>query len=185
MARAYRLLIRVIEITLGALLVLLAAIVPLGVLFRYVLNNALSWTDEIGGFTLVWITFLGSVIALDRGVHLDMDLLSPHVGPRVRTAMRAVSDAALAVLLVVIIVNGWTIATRLFGQTAVSLPLSRGLIQVVMPASGVLMLVVLAARWWMPEATARGRQRAAEQARARIAVTSDMPPATAPVPGTE
>ena len=87
MARAYRLLIRVIEIALGALLGLLAAIVPLGVVFRYVLNNALSWTDEIGGFTLVWITFLGSVIALDRGVHLDMDLLSPHVGPRVRTAL--------------------------------------------------------------------------------------------------
>jgi TRAP-type C4-dicarboxylate transport system permease small subunit len=183
-AGAYRLLIRAIEVALGVLLVLLATIVPLGVLFRYVLNSALSWTDEVGGFTLVWITFLGSVIALDRGVHLDMDLLTPRLKPRLRRATRAVSDAALAVLLVVIVVNGWTIATRLFAQSAVSIPLSRGLIQIVMPLSAILMLVVLAARWWMPEATAWGRRRA-DAGLPSVAVTADVPPATAPVPATE
>lgn len=133
---------------------------PVGVLFRYALNAALSWTDEMGGFTLVWITFLGSVVALDRGTHLDMDLVSHRFPSRFRSASRALADLALATLLLVVLTNGWTVTTRLIGQTAVSLPLSRGLVQAVMPLSAVLMLIVLAARWFLPEATASARRRA-------------------------
>ncbi len=149
-----------------ACIALLAVIVPLGVFFRYALNNALSWTDEMGGFLLVWTTFLGAVVALDRGTHLDMDLLSHRFPGPLRVALRAIADLALALLLVVILANGWTITSRLFSQTAVSLPISRGLIQIVMPLSAALMLVVLVARWALPDATAAHRRRAAEQAEA-------------------
>ena len=133
----------------------------MGVLFRYALNSALAWTDELGGLLLAWITFLGAVVTLDRGTHLDMDLLAGRLSDRARTATRAASDIALAILLVVVLVNGWTIATRLMDQTAVSLPIPRGLLQAVMPLSAALMLVVLAARWTLPEATAEHRRRSA------------------------
>lgn len=156
---AYRAVIKVVEWALIVVVLLLALIVPIGVIFRYGLNSALSWTDEVGGMLLVMITFLGSVIALDRGGHLDMDLFANRTPPRVKTMLRAFTDLVLAVWLVVILVNGWTIATRLFGQTLVSLPISRGLLQGVMPLSAALMLMVLAARWFLPGATTWDRKR--------------------------
>ncbi len=157
---AYRALIKLVEWTLIAAVLLLAFIVPVGVIFRYALNAALSWTDEVGGMLLVFITFLGSVVALDRGGHLDMDLFANRTPPRLRLVLRAFIDLVLAVWLVVILINGWTIATRLFGQTLVSLPISRGLLQGVMPLSAMLMLIVLAARWFLPGATTWDRKRA-------------------------
>lgn len=157
MIAGYRLLIRLVEVALLAITAVLAVVVPVGVVFRYVLNAALSWTDELGGFLLVWMTFLGAVVALDRGVHLDFDLLRQKLPPRARVLAALVSDLALAALLVVVLVNGSTITQRLMNQTAVSFPVPRGLIYSVMPLSAALMLLVLAARWLLPGATTRDR----------------------------
>ena len=154
---SYRALIRVVEALLLAITVSLAVIVPVGVLFRYALNAALPWTDELGGLLLVWMTFLGAVVALDRGVHLDFDLLREKVPPRVRWLIALLCDLALAALLVVVLANGSTLTQRLMNQTAVSLPVPRGLVYSVMPISAALMLVVLAARWLLPGATTRDR----------------------------
>jgi TRAP-type C4-dicarboxylate transport system permease small subunit len=136
----------------------LAVVVVAGVFYRYALNNALSWTDEVGGILLVWITYLGAVVALDRGAHMDMDLFAGRIHGRARTALRALVDIALGILLIVVMVNGWSIATRLMGQTMVSLPIPRGAVQSVMPISAALMLVVLTVRWAMPEVTTAVRQ---------------------------
>ncbi len=158
----YGALIKIVEWSLIASTLLLAIIVPVGVIFRYGLNNALSWTDEAGGMLLVMITFLGSVVALDRGGHLDMDLFATRTSPRLRSILRAFIDLILAGWLIVILVNGWTIATRLINQTLVSLPISRGLVQGVMPLAALLMLIVLGARWFLPGATTWDRKRAQE-----------------------
>ena len=154
-AAAYRGMIRAVEAVLIIITVALAVIVPAGVFFRYLLNAALSWTDELGGFLLVWMTFLGCVVALDRGTHLDFDFLALKLPPRARRLAALVCDLALAALLVVILVNGIAISQRLMSQTAVSVPLPRGLVYSVMPLSAALMLSVLAARWLMPGATSR------------------------------
>ncbi len=163
LVRAYRGLMRAIEVAVIVLMAALAVIVPMGVFFRFVLNAALSWTDEIGGFVLVWITFLAAVVALDRGAHLDMDLFAGRIRGPARTALRAVADIALGVLLIVVFVNGWSISVRTMDQTAVSLPIPRGLVQAIMPISAVLMLVTLAARWVLPEATHEVREREGPQ----------------------
>src|SRR5438067_9710599 len=114
---SYRALLRAVEAALFAITVALAVIVPLGVFFRYALNAALPWTDELGGMLLVWMTFLGAVIALDRGVHLDFDLLREKMPPRVRWLVALLCDLALAALLVVVLANGSTLTQRLMNQT--------------------------------------------------------------------
>ncbi len=170
---AYRAVIRVVELLLGALTVLLAVIVPVGVFFRYMLNAALSWTDEVGGLLLVWITFYGSVIALDRGIHLDFDLILKKLPAPWERLARAATDLALAILLLVVLVNGWSITTRLMGQTIVSLPIPRGFFYSVMPVSAALMLMVLAARWLLPEATTWDRKQRQAVAQSAVEPSAD------------
>lgn len=45
------------------------------VILRYVFNSGLEISEEVSRFIFVWLTFLGSIIALKDGVHLGVDTL--------------------------------------------------------------------------------------------------------------
>lgn len=50
-------------------LVLMSILIGVQVFCRYILNNSLFWSEEVGRILLVQITFLGSSIAFKKGVH--------------------------------------------------------------------------------------------------------------------
>lgn len=64
-------------IALGLMSILIGA----QVFCRYILNNSLFWSEEVGRILLVQITFLGASIAFKNGVHPSIrtftDFLSP------------------------------------------------------------------------------------------------------------
>ncbi len=45
------------------------------VILRYVFNSGLDVSEEVSRFIFVWLTFLGSIVALKEGVHLGVDTL--------------------------------------------------------------------------------------------------------------
>jgi TRAP-type transport system small permease protein len=45
------------------------------VILRYVFNSGLEVSEEVSRFIFVWLTFLGSIVALKEGVHLGVDTL--------------------------------------------------------------------------------------------------------------
>lgn len=75
----------------------------LGVFFRYVVGQALSWSEEIGTLSLVWLTFIGGAIGVRRGSHFAIHLLLDHLRPagqRLARALVAVLILLLGALLV-------------------------------------------------------------------------------------
>jgi len=53
----------------------LAVILIAAVFWRYALNNAIPWSEELSKYLMVWLTFLGAPIALRHGSHINIDLL--------------------------------------------------------------------------------------------------------------
>src|SRR5579875_3504526 len=49
-----------------------AAILTSGVVSRYVLHNALVWTDELATILLLWLSMLGAVIAYRNDAHMRL-----------------------------------------------------------------------------------------------------------------
>jgi C4-dicarboxylate transporter DctM subunit len=73
------------------------------VFFRYALNSALSWPEEMARFAFVWFVFLGAALMTRGSRQIVIDLLPRSLGPRsLRVhafAARMASAAASAFLL--------------------------------------------------------------------------------------
>jgi len=65
-----------IEYFLVALMIAIMAIVNfLQVVFRYVIEGSLPWSEELLRFLFVWTTFLGAGIGVRKGAHLGLTII--------------------------------------------------------------------------------------------------------------
>jgi TRAP-type C4-dicarboxylate transport system permease small subunit len=81
------------------------AISVLGVFFRYVLENSLSWVEELAGFLLLTVVTVGIGVAVRQGSHLRVDMLIQFV-PRTRNGLNLLANVfALAVMTVLFILS--------------------------------------------------------------------------------
>src|SRR5262249_48299731 len=65
---------RVSEACYVATTVSFAAVMLLGVFFRYVLNNSLVWSDELALILFVWATFFSISSGYLHGAHVKVDV---------------------------------------------------------------------------------------------------------------
>ncbi|POR51950.1 TRAP transporter large permease subunit [Bosea psychrotolerans] len=77
----------------------IACILLAGVTSRYVFNQPLHWSDEVASFLFVWLTMLGSIIALARNGHLRLTAMERRAGPRTKTVLKLASGLLIFVML--------------------------------------------------------------------------------------
>src|SRR5215204_7220579 len=71
----------------------LAFIVFLQFFTRYVLNDSLSWTEEVARYGLMWVVFIGGAMVTRRNTHIAVELLSNVMKPgAMRAALLALVD---------------------------------------------------------------------------------------------
>lgn len=114
-----------------------------GVATRYLLGNQARWSEELARLLMVWLAFLGAVLALARQEHLGVDLLLRKLHPDARRI------AELSVLLIVtlfagvVLGYGGLVLTWQRWQASQLLPalgISKAWFYVAVPVSGVLMV---------------------------------------------
>jgi tripartite ATP-independent transporter DctM subunit len=92
------------EVLAAILVVVEIGILLAGVVYRYVLDNPLDWSDELAEILFLWLVSLGAVIALRRAEHMRMTYITGQLGPRLQSFLKRF--AALAVLIFVGIIVG-------------------------------------------------------------------------------
>src|SRR5262249_61881568 len=92
-----------IEALTSALFVATIVLALLQVFFRYVLNNSLSWPDELSRFAVTWMVFLGTAMVTRRSRQISIELITRSLGPRSLAlhafAIRIIMAAVAAFLL--------------------------------------------------------------------------------------
>ena len=105
----------------------LAFIVFLQFFTRYVLNDSLSWTEEIARYGLMWIVFIGGIMVTRRNTHIAVELLSNVMKPGpARAALLALVDFIKLGFLGLLAFFSFTITERMHLQrmTVFDLPMS-------------------------------------------------------------
>jgi len=79
----------------------------LQIVFRYVLNRPLGWTDEVTVLCWVWLVLWGAAFILSDKDEIRFDIVYGLVSRRTRRTFTLISSVALVVLFVVSLPASW------------------------------------------------------------------------------
>jgi TRAP-type C4-dicarboxylate transport system permease small subunit len=135
---------RVLEWLVIVLMVVLAAEVSLGILFR-ALGRSLVWYDEVASILLAWLTFYGSALAALKRAHIGFPGLVNSLRPAVRVPAVVVGEVMIFAFFALFGWMGFSILEVLATDHLVSLSaVSVAWTQSVVPISAVLILIAQA-----------------------------------------
>src|SRR6266849_691280 len=75
MAELIDLYCRGLKVAIALCLAVMVALVFGNVVLRYVFNSGITMSEELSRWLLVWLTFLGAIVALRQHAHLGADTL--------------------------------------------------------------------------------------------------------------
>jgi len=114
----------------AAIALCLAAMVVLvfsNVVLRYVFNSGIATSEELSRWLLVWLTFLGAIVALRQHAHLGVDTLIRALPPKGRFACFLLSYALMLYADWLLTLGSWKQAVLTFADTAPASGISVGL----------------------------------------------------------
>jgi len=124
--------------------IVILVIMTLAVIFRYVINQSLSWSDEAVRYLFVWLTLLGSSLVLRDKAHIQVEFFIELLPPSARHVLAFLSDSLVLAFNVVLLVLGvqWFFATAGIQTAALRLPV-KFVLYGALPVSALLNIVFL------------------------------------------
>lgn len=129
---------------------LLAAVLfvmGLGVFFRYVLNDSLTWTEEISRYGLVYITYIGCAVGVRRRSHIRIDLIERLIPSQARTVLTCLVDLLSLVFFAYMTVKTVQIMGILHNTRSAAAGIPMSYIYLAILAGFVLSIVRLAGKY--------------------------------------
>lgn len=128
--------------TAGMLLIAMTGIVLIQIVFRYVLNDSLIWTEEVSKTMMVWGAFLIAPWAYRNSANVSIQMFTDELP----LTFRKILHLALNLLVVWIIIVFWSesfgMVDRGFSIRAASLPVQVGWFFIIIPVAFGAMLLV-------------------------------------------
>jgi len=126
-----------VVVLLSMFVVVFAAVIA-----RYVLNNALSWSEEFAIWAFTWLIFIGTIMGIREKRHIALDLLLDAVPASWRPNLEFIRDALVALTVFIITFSGYDLATMVGGVSTL-LQWPNAIRYGIIPAAGLLGLVFL------------------------------------------
>jgi TRAP-type C4-dicarboxylate transport system permease small subunit len=139
----------VLKITLflcGGLLLTMVCVACLGVVFRFILQDSLSWSDELAAYLFVWLTCLGAAAGAKLRVHPEVRILADRCPPFFARTLADLTDCVVLALGVVFVMYGGDMLELMGTETATSLPVSMVYPYLSIPVCGALLVFHSAVR---------------------------------------
>ena len=108
----------------GLLILAMTFLIFAQVLCRYIFDNSLTWSEELGRYIFIWITFLGLPAALEAKAHVALDLLLKKLKGKAYRTVVTINMVLTSLLALVITVSGVNLFFLGMGQSSSALMLS-------------------------------------------------------------
>ena len=142
--RALRAVSRALLLGSALALAAMMAILTWQVFARYVLGDSPAWAEQSALVLMIWMTFLGTASGIADGFHIR--IVEGVTSLRQPWRKRAVAAANVLIVLagILILILGSQLVGTTWNNAVPTLPLTRGMVYLVIPASGGLMALFAA-----------------------------------------
>ncbi|WP_442894560.1 TRAP transporter small permease [Bradyrhizobium sp. AZCC 1588] len=127
MERLIDLYCRLLKVAIAICLAAMVVLVFTNVVLRYLFNSGIATSEELSRWLLVWLTFLGAIVALRLHAHLGVDTLVRALPPRGKLICFVVSYLLMLYVDALLTLGSWKQAVLTFGDSAPASGISVGL----------------------------------------------------------
>jgi len=125
------------------MMAVMATLVFVNVIARYVLNFSIIWAEEVSQYLMIWIAYLGAGLALREGRHVALELLHDCLPGALGRKVRMGIAGLVLVFLGAVTVLGFQFAVFVWGQETPVLNISLGIPSLAIPIGALLFAVHL------------------------------------------
>ena len=102
----------------------MTAVVLLGVLFRYVLEAPLPWSEELARYLMVWGASLGASVAFKEGSHIAVSMLVDRLHGLSGEIILKVTQIIVFIFMAIVMVEGFILAVKVSSQESPAMEIS-------------------------------------------------------------
>lgn len=131
-------------------LILAAAVMSFSVFIQIVSRNFFSHSfekfEELPRFLLIWVTFLGAAYVFGEDGHLGVEFFVNLLPAKIKKYATAVELAFDVLFMILMIVIGGQVSSLTMVQKSLQLGVPVGLVYMIIPISGAIMLLIVVER---------------------------------------
>lgn len=113
----------------------------LQVIFRYVLNNSLSWSEELCRYLFVGMVFIGTGVGILQKKHMAIDLFINKFPKQILKFINLSINIIMGIYGCVFIWYSYKLASLNMGQYSPALKIPLGIVYLFMTFGGVLIVI--------------------------------------------
>lgn len=125
------------------LLLIMVILVFIQIILRELSGTSFNWISDVAKYSMIWVVFLGSSFAFQHGAHVAVDILIDRVSVNVKKVLFILVLITSSIFLVVFFYTGLELVSSTFTQISPNLNIPMAYIYLVIPISGLLMLINL------------------------------------------
>jgi TRAP-type transport system small permease protein len=139
--KMFQVMDRSINWVLAVLMAVMVVVIALQVWYRFILNNPLDWSEELGRYVFVWISFLGSAAGVRYQVHLGIDVLEKIVRQNAFHYVVVLVNIVIQIFLLFVIYWGFKLLGIVQFQTSPSMLIPMTYPYAAVPVGAFFMLI--------------------------------------------
>jgi TRAP-type C4-dicarboxylate transport system permease small subunit len=120
------------------MMMVMATLVFVNVVCRYVLGFSIIWAEEISQYLMIWIAFLGAGLAMREGRHVALEMLQDRLPLRLARYLRTAIACLIIAFLGVVTVLGFQFVVFVWIQETPVLNISLGIPSLAIPIGTLL-----------------------------------------------
>ena len=125
------------------MMAVMATLVFMNVVSRYILNHSIIWAEEVSQYLMVWVAFLGAGLALRQGRHVAIELLQDRLPLTARKMTRRLVVLLLIAFMGILTVLGFQFTRFAWDQETPVLNIPLGIPYMAVPIGALLLMIHL------------------------------------------